>query len=451
MINENEKKSSVTSEIKSSSSHHSHSHHSNSHSHSHSHHSHSHSHGSSKSGKKSLKKKLKKILKNNKYLFKTLVVAAVLAVVISAAAVVVVEIQKSNRVGSGIVENQNSITSLEIPEFGSPVSLLSDAASYYLQSDLSASAESLIQPYRNSGRLDIGSPVTLSYNIRMNSSDLFVASASAEIWESSAIEKKHKYVSFHGSKNTVDVYNLIPGMKYTYRISVTLSDGSTSAVVGNFETASSPRFLNIDGAVNVRDIGGWEAAGGKIIKYGMLYRGSELDGRIEKNYLVQNSGIIEMLGSLGIKRDLDLRAANKEYSLFSPLGPSVKRTFYNAQFYEDILTAEGKEVLKSVFTEIANPENYPIYLHCTYGVDRTGTICLILEALLGVSDENIIKEYELSSLYHKTVTRDNLADLLQQLKSYEGNSLQQKAENLLLSAGITPSQIQNIRNIFLGE
>lgn len=448
MVNENEKTSPETSDINSRSSHHEHSH---SHSNHHHHHSHSRSHSSSKSSKKNLKKKIKKFLKNNKYLFNTLVIVAVLAVVISVAAVVVVEIRKNNGVGSENGVNPNSIVSLDISELSSPIPTLSDAASLYLQSDLSSSADALIQPYRNSGRLDVGSPVTLSYSIRMNSSDLFVVSAGAEIWESSVVEKQHKYVRFQGSKNTVDVYNLIPGLKYMYRISVTLSDGSTAAKIGEFETASSPRFLNIDGIVNVRDIGGWDTASGKKIKYGMLYRGSELDGRIEKNYLIQNNGIIEMLGTLGIKRDLDLRAANKETSLFSPLGPSVKRTFYNAPFYEDILTAEGKEVLKSVFTEIANPGNYPIYLHCTYGVDRTGTICCILEALLGVSEENIIKEYELSSLYHKTVTRDNLTVLLQQLKEYEGDSLQKKAENLLLSAGITQSQIQSIRNIFLGE
>lgn len=447
MINENEKTSAETLENSSGSSHRSHSHRS----YSHGHHSHSHSHRSSKSGKKNLKKKLKKFFKNNKYLFNTLVVVAVLAVVISVAAVVVAEIQKNNSLNSENGETQNSIVSLEIPEYSEPILLLSDAANLYIQSDLSLSAESVIHPYRNSGRLDVGSPVMLSYNIRMNSPDLFVASASAEIWESSAIEKNHKYVSFQGSKNTVDVYNLIPGMKYTYRISVTLSDGSTAAGVGEFETAYSPRFLNIDGTVNVRDIGGWETASGKIIKYGLLYRGSELDGRIEKTYLISNNGIIEMLGTLGIKRDLDLRAANKESSLFSPLGPSVKRTFYNAQFYEDIMTTEGKEVLKSVFTELSNPDNYPVYLHCTYGVDRTGTICCILEALLGVSEENIIKEYELSSLYHSTVSRDNITVLLQHLKSLEGSSLQQKAETLLLSAGITQSQIQRIRSIFLGE
>ena len=34
--------------------------------------------------------------------------------------------------------------------------------------------------------------------------------------------------------------------------------------------------------------------------------------------------------------------------------------------------------------------SYPIYMHCTYGMDRTGTMCYLLGALLGMSEEDIV-------------------------------------------------------------
>jgi protein tyrosine/serine phosphatase len=46
----------------------------------------------------------------------------------------------------------------------------------------------------------------------------------------------------------------------------------------------------------------------------------------------------------------------------------------------------------------ANPDNYPIFYHCRGGADRTGSYAFILGALYGMNFDDLILEYELTSL-----------------------------------------------------
>ncbi len=73
---------------------------------------------------------------------------------------------------------------------------------------------------------------------------------------------------------------------------------------------------------------------------------------------------------------------------------------------------------------MADRENYPIYLHCTYGNDRTGTICYLLEALLGVRDEDLLKEYRLSVTYYgRRLSLASINSLASQIQQYPGKVL----------------------------
>ena len=107
--------------------------------------------------------------------------------------------------------------------------------------------------------------------------------------------------------------------------------------------------------------------------------------------------------------------------------------------------------MKDIFTDLANPANYPMYLHCTYGRDRTGTVCYLLEALLGVSEEDLIDEYELSALFYFSADTDAINSMKLTLDTYEGNTTKEKVENYLLECGVTMEQMDSIREIFLED
>ena len=106
--------------------------------------------------------------------------------------------------------------------------------------------------------------------------------------------------------------------------------------------------------------------------------------------------------------------------------------------------------MKEIFTDLADPDNYPIYLHCTYGIDRTGTTCYILEAVLGLNETELQTEYALSNWY-RSFNQKKVNKIKTGLADYPGANINQRAVNYLLSCGITQEQIDTIRSIYLTD
>lgn len=289
------------------------------------------------------------------------------------------------------------------------------------------------------GRPDAQVPVSLKvyvregtailYKIELADNDLFMNARVSYIEDSSG-----KY----------DFEYLCTNTTYYYRVTVYMKEG-TEVTAGRFKTADTPRVLSVDGLSNVRDIGNWNTDSGKRIKQGLLIRGTEMDGAVESEYLLTGEGMTDMLEVLGIKTDMDLRS--KTYASKDALGALVEHKYYDMVQYDGIFTDAGKERVRAVFADLAEPDNYPIYLHCTYGLDRTGTVCYLLEALLGVSRGDCLRDYGLSN----RMPIASIQIIEEGLGAYDGETLREQAEAYLLSCGVSEYQIKSIRNIFLGE
>ena len=133
------------------------------------------------------------------------------------------------------------------------------------------------------------------------------------------------------------------------------------------------------------------------------------------------------------------------------------------------------QLLAKIFDILAQETSYPLYFHCIHGADRTGTLAVLIEGLLGVSEEDIVKDYELTSFNSKSGQRlrgkgnaDNtsfavpledsssgygLQHLFASLRAYSGNTLKDKIENFLTSedVGVPDSTITAIRNLLIEE
>ena len=224
------------------------------------------------------------------------------------------------------------------------------------------------------------------------------------------------------------VYNLVPQTVYWYKA----FDASGKQVSdGIFKTQGRVRMIRTEKVLNVRDIGGWKCDGGRLA-YGKIYRGAALDGVTVETGPISSSDIKEFTNVLGIRTEVDLRGdATLSSSL---LGSGVTYKKIGLVHYKYLLTnTEPQEAVGSgdYYTKLASLFDYivsnlkagkSIYLHCTWGADRSGTVLALIEALCGVSEADIVKEWELTSFnaaaYRKYI---NIERLKYEYKDSNGN------------------------------
>ena len=93
------------------------------------------------------------------------------------------------------------------------------------------------------------------------------------------------------------IYNLVPGVKYFYKV----LDGEGKVLTSASFTPVGPLRMIAGVASNMRDLGGWKADGGHIA-YGKLFRGAALSSRRTTDRAKEI-----FKDDLGISVDLDLR------------------------------------------------------------------------------------------------------------------------------------------------
>lgn len=205
------------------------------------------------------------------------------------------------------------------------------------------------------------------------------------------------------------------------------------------------RWLNSPDAPNVRDLGGWACDGGTI-KYGLLFRGGEPTAN-DRGVLVEECGV---------RHDLDLRGNNEVTITQSPLGSDIR--YQRAQvnnWYTLEINDTWKANMRCIFDAISH--NEPVYFHCSAGADRTGTLACVLEGLLGVSQSDIDKDYELTtfstgSASDSQARRRNEADwqrLMACVNSYTGDTFRDKCVSFVLALGFTLSDINSFRQMMI--
>ena len=286
---------------------------------------------------------------------------------------------------------------------GETVSITDESVDEYLSATDEETQISVLLKNEYSGKWAKG--VTLSW--KQNGSSFYNVYVSENAsFENPRLEKVFGYTP------ALELYNLIPGRTYYWKVKGTYSNDASE--VGSFKTAQSAvRAISVDGVSNVRDLGGYKVGSGSV-NYGLLYRGGKLNGRVNGESIT-DEGKATMLNRLGIKTEIDLRSESDDGGQTrNAVGGNVKYVKIPLGQYANVIDyeawqnlgkdkvsggydANNKNAIKKLFELLADERNYPVYFHCNAGADRTGTLALLINGLLGVDEQSLIKDYELTT------------------------------------------------------
>lgn len=257
-----------------------------------------------------------------------------------------------------------------------------------------------------------------------------------------------------------EVTNLELNTTYYWQVSTELGGETYESPVSTFTTEKNgPRNLYVSGITNVRDIGGYTTLCGDTVRQGMILRCGQLSNS-SGNATITAKGITEMTQNLGVRSEIDLRrVSNGENGGLteSVLGSTVRYySFpmdYSGSMLEGTYAEDNVASLRGVFAVLADETNYPVIFHCAIGTDRTGMVAYMLEALLGMSETDIIRDYLYSNFGNIggsrsiSTIRSKYAKVV---KNYDGATLQEKTYRYLNEVvGVPTEQLDAVLRINL--
>jgi len=339
------------------------------------------------------------------------------------------------------------------PENGATVSLLKDAQREYLSKpvgerhEVMGNAEARKQLEACGGR---PAAVKLAW-----SDSAFDAKAVYAIELKCAGSEKTDRFEVTGARQA-ELVNLETGSTYAWKV---CRVGGESAKPVSFKTAEDPRLMFFPGVANCRDIGGRKGLEDKRIRQGRVYRtsayngsskragGSFFDSKFVQGPLrITKAGRREMVETCGIRTDLDLRnEAECAGMTISPLGTNVVWAHIPIRAYGWL--GNDKAAMGKILKLFADEKNYPIAFHCSGGRDRAGSVAFVLEGLLGVPEDELMKDWELSifDTADAGFAPARIKGLVDMLVGYPGADINARVEAFVKDCGLTDGDIAKIR------
>lgn len=240
------------------------------------------------------------------------------------------------------------------------------------------------------------------------------------------------------AEGATTIYNNTPNTVGAYSVT---NDGNVVSC-GKLMPSGNVRIIKCDGIVNMRDLGGWAADGGTV-RHGKLFRSPALDN-------ATTADISMMSNLLGINSELDMRESGAEGGGSGRFENYLHQPMGN---YADIIATDAyKAKSKTAFEFVMNCaiQGKPCVFHCAAGADRTGTMAWVLLGVLGVSQSNCDKEYEITSFSTPTRLRTTyLPALYSAVAALDGDTFAEKCKSMLVECGIEVALINQFRHAMI--
>lgn len=254
--------------------------------------------------------------------------------------------------------------------------------------------------------------------------------------------------------NTKPIGKAVDGKTFYNETPNVLTPFATTHKAGTLKPLDQVRWINTSQTQNVRDIGGWACDGGTV-KYGKIFRGGE----------PAQADVTLLTGEVGIRAELELQGTEggNSNALAGKVDYCCPLNGAYWAYYGEILKnkAQVKEALNFVIDAACHSK--PIYIHCSAGADRTGTVICIIEGILGIVQSDCDKDYELTSFAGNgdssylrkrcgrtveetgTVAEARYKQFISGIAALPGATFRDKCVNFVLSCGITAEQINAFR------
>jgi protein-tyrosine phosphatase len=173
-----------------------------------------------------------------------------------------------------------------------------------------------------------------------------------------------------------------------------------------------PRAIALDGVSNLRDLGGWPVAGGRV-RFGRVFRAAALAG--------MTAADTERFAALGIRTVCDLRGRQESAAAPSPpdalrgvrthalsIEPSVGASLRDILATREATGADAHDLMRQAYVAYAlewshryrtlfdlllDPAGTPLLFHCSAGKDRTGFGAALILTVLGATRETVMADY----------------------------------------------------------
>ena len=207
----------------------------------------------------------------------------------------------------------------------------------------------------------------------------------------------------------------------------------TLAVAQNGQTdtlvINSRRAIALEGGSNFRDLGGYPAAGGKTVKWGHIYRSSDIGKLTDadlKTLEARNLAVVcDLRGPqeyqqspdrlpVGVTR-IELPAGSENTdtrALFAQMQKASNRDSIMGAFYTKIDHFKAK--YKPMFDQLLTlDDSKSLMFHCTAGKDRTGIGAALVLSALGVDRATILNDYAATDVYWQPAREKMIAQMKQ--------------------------------------
>jgi protein-tyrosine phosphatase len=169
---------------------------------------------------------------------------------------------------------------------------------------------------------------------------------------------------------------------------------------------TAERLVPLEKGSNFRDIGGYAAAGGKHVRWGLIYRSGATPLLTDTDMAkVRELGLTDMIDLrsseervIAPTRITGIRYSAVNYSMLTMMGD--RRALTNGSALYHNFPAFLAPQLRIVFDDLLRKRG-PIAYNCSAGQDRTGFATAMVLSALGVPRATIIADYHLSTAYRR--------------------------------------------------